>query len=86
MVETTRSADELQETLNFLWKWIERGLFDRQIGAYEALETMAFYPGAPWKKGRWDVDHKPYAEAFYKAFPKAGATLATTENRGESRG
>jgi hypothetical protein len=61
----------LQETVNFVSRWVERGLFDQHHTAKEALDVIAHYPGMPWKEGRWDVDHKPYASAFYKKFPKA---------------
>lgn len=59
------------ETWNYLWRWVERGLFDRHHTPKQALDLMAHYPTAPWNNGRWDVDHKDYGEAFYKAFPKA---------------
>jgi len=36
----------------------------------EAISMMAHYPGMPWNSQRWDVDHKGYADAYYKAFPK----------------
>lgn len=55
----------------YLWKWVERGLFDKHTSPKDALEVMAYYPSAPWQKGRWNVDHKPYAKPFYKTFPKA---------------
>lgn len=55
----------------YLWKWVERGLFDGQVSAKEALEVIAYHPAAPWKSSRWDVDHKSYAKAFYAKFPKA---------------
>lgn len=61
----------VERDLNFIWKWVERAMFDKDIGMKNALDTLANYPGAPWKSGRWDVDHKPYAEAFYAKFPKA---------------
>jgi hypothetical protein len=60
-----------QETFYYLAKWVERGLFDHHHSAKEALEVIAHHPGMPWKEGRWDVDHKPYAKEFYKKFPKA---------------
>lgn len=62
---------EMNQDWAFLWKWVERGLFDPKISHQEALNVLAHWPGAPWKQGRWDVDHKPYAEAFYKKFPRA---------------
>lgn len=68
---TMREKRSMIETWNYLWRWVERGLFDRHHTPKEALELLANYPSAPWKNGRWDVGHKQYADAFYKAFPKA---------------
>jgi hypothetical protein len=61
----------LQDTINFIARWVERGLFDKHHSPKEALDVIALYPGMPWKNGRWDVDHKPYASAFYTKFPRA---------------
>lgn len=66
----------LQETVNFAAKWVERGLFDHHHSAKDALDVIAHYPAMPWKNGRWDVDHKEYASAFYKKFPKAKGEMA----------
>lgn len=67
----------------FIWKWIERAIFDPNISEAEALSVLAHYPGAPWKQGRWNVDHKPYAKKFYEKFPHAaGAHLKDTPNVG----
>lgn len=55
----------------FVWRWIERALYDPTVGMRDALGVLAHYPGAPWNRGRWDVDHKPYAAAFYADHPKA---------------
>jgi len=63
----------LRETFYYLCKWVERGLFDKHHTAEDALKCIAYHPGLPWMEGRWDVDHKPYAAEFYKAFPKAAA-------------
>ena len=68
-----RDTDRMREVFNYLAKWVERGLFCEHTTPEEALKCIAYHPGLPWMKGRWDVDHKPYAEAFYKAFPKARA-------------
>lgn len=62
--------------VGFFWKWIERGIFDADVPANTALNVLANHPSAPWKKGRWDVDHKAYAEMFYELFPNARAALA----------
>lgn len=61
-----------QETLYYLAKWVERGMFDHKNHTpSEALEAIAYHPGMPWKRHRWDVDHKSYAGEFYKKFPRA---------------
>jgi hypothetical protein len=70
---------ELREALCFLGKWIERGLFCKTVTAKEALSMMAHFPGMPWNSERWDVDHKPYAAAYYEAFPKTRAALSASE-------
>jgi hypothetical protein len=84
--EATRATDAVlaliepvMEERRFVWKWIERAMFDKTIRTADALSMLAHYPGAPWNEGRWDVDHKTYAEAFYKQFPKARATLSPNE-------
>jgi len=59
------------ETLMYLSKWVERGLFDSRVTPTEAMSVIAYYPSMPWKTGVWDVNHKPYAEEFYNKFPKA---------------
>jgi hypothetical protein len=64
---------ELSEERLFLYRWVERGMFDDATRPKNALDVMAHYPNAPWKNGRWDVSHKPYAAALYKLFPKAAA-------------
>jgi hypothetical protein len=64
----------LKDTINFIARWVERGLFDHHHTPKEALDVIAYYPGMPWKEGRWDVDHKPYANAFYTKFPRAKET------------
>lgn len=70
-------VEALRETENFIAKWVERGLYDQQISAVNALQTIAHFPSMPWKNGRWDVDHKPYAAAFYADFPRAAISPAT---------
>lgn len=66
-----RELAELKESWFYLHKLVERGLFCKSVSPTEALEAIAFHPTAPWKNGRWDVDHKPYAVQFYAKFPKA---------------
>jgi hypothetical protein len=70
-LKTSLANDDSQDTINYLAKWVERGLFDKSISPKDALETIAHYPSMPFNNGRWDVDHKPYAQAFYQKFPKA---------------
>lgn len=67
-LETLRS---MQEDFHYLYKWVERGLFCPKTSMGEALQCIAHHPSAPWKNGRWDVDHKTYAKEFYEKFPKA---------------
>lgn len=78
-----RELAELKESWFYLHKWVERGLFCKSVSPTEALEAIAFHPTAPWKNGRWDVDHKPYAAQFYAKFPKARTALETTSDDGE---
>lgn len=61
----------LTEALCFIGKWVERGVFDKQISGRESLEVIINLPGMPWNSARWDVDHKPYAAAYYARFPAA---------------
>ena len=65
----TRTED-YRDVLCFIGKWVERGLFCKTTSPQDALSVIAHFPGMPWNSERWDVDHKPYAEAFYKMFPK----------------
>lgn len=62
---------ELEESWSYIYKWVERGMFSDKISPTEAMECIAYHPTAPWQNGRWDVDHKPYAEKLYAKFPKA---------------
>lgn len=63
----------VEEAFLYLCKWVERGIFDPHVPSANALNVIAVFPAMPWKTGRWDVDHKPYAESFYERFPKAQA-------------
>lgn len=60
----------------YLWKWVERALFDHSVTAMKAAKVIAHHPAAPWQNGRWDVDHKPYAAAFYRMFPKSARSIS----------
>jgi hypothetical protein len=71
LVEENVLLKAVRETFYYLAKWVERGLFDHHHTPKEALNVIAHHPGMPWKEGRWDVDHKPYANAFYTEFPRA---------------
>lgn len=71
-IERNRAEIErLRDALCFIGKWVERGAFDPQISAKEAVEVIINLPGMPWNSERWDVDHKPYAAAYYAQFPTA---------------
>lgn len=69
----------MTDDVSFIWKWIERAIYDPRISAGDALSVIAHHPCAPWKNGRWDVDHKPYADQFYKHFPQAAAIRGGAE-------
>ncbi len=80
--EITQLRDKLaraRDDFNYLCKWVERGLFDEHVSPTEALKCIAHHPGMPWKEGRWDVDHKPYAKDFYDTFPLARQALKDTQ-------
>lgn len=70
-VGSAAEITRLTEALCFIGKWVERGVFDKQISARESLEVIINLPGMPWNSDRWDVDHKPYAAAYYARFPAA---------------
>jgi hypothetical protein len=70
------------ENWRYLWRWVERGLFDSHTSPKDALEVMAHYPAAPWFNIKWDVTHKPYADAFYAKFPKARLALNQEQEQG----
>lgn len=83
------SAEDLWETLCYLGKWVERGLFCKTVTPTEALQCLAHYPGMPWNSRRWDVDHKPYAAAYYAKFPKTAAqamSAGTAETAQQAQG
>ncbi len=73
--------EETERSFYFLCKWIERAKFDDAISASDALGVILHSPAMPWKNGRWDVDHKPYAAKFYEAFPRARTALENTNGR-----
>jgi len=60
---------ELEEEKKFLYKQVERGLFDKHTSPELALKNLFYNPSAPWndEKWTWDVSHKEYAEAFKQA-------------------
>lgn len=60
---------KLRHEYNFLYRWVERGLFDITITPMMAIEVMAHHPAAPWSQGVWDCTHMPYANKFYQMFP-----------------
>ena len=72
---------EVEERFLYLCRWVERGLFCEHTTPESALNNIAHHPGMPWKEGCWEVDHKPYAEQFFRTFPKARAALEQTDER-----
>lgn len=71
-----RAEGEQREAWAYLWRWVERRLFEKPVNHEAALKVMLHHPSAPWNNGEWDVSHKPYAEAFYAKFPKARPSAA----------
>jgi len=71
--------EEWQYEKKFIYKQVERGLFDKHTKPEMALKNIAYWPDAPWAsdKWNWDVSHKEYADEFYKAFP----TLTKQESK-----
>jgi len=80
--QAVNHIDALTEALNdeivnnryekkFIYKQVERGLFDKHTTADLALNNIAYWLDAPWsnKEWSWDVSHKEYANEFYKKFP-----------------
>jgi len=74
--QSLKALDELREEMlcdkRFIYRWVERGLFDKHTTPEEALGIIAFGDDAPWKdpNWNWDVSHKEYADKFYEKFPK----------------
>jgi len=60
----------------FVWRWIERALYDPTVPMTDALNVLAHYHGAPWNRMRWNVDHKSYADQFYRNHPAAMLDVA----------
>jgi len=60
----------------FVWRWVERALYDPTVPMTDALNVLAHYPGAPWNRMRWNVDHKSYADQFYRNHPAAMLDVA----------
>ena len=71
LTATKERLVEVEESFLYLCKWVERGMFDPFVSAKDAIKAIAYHPTMPWKSGRWDVDYKPYAHAFYRIFPSA---------------
>lgn len=48
--------------LNFIWRWVERGKWDKNTGLKTAIDILAHYDAAPWYGNRkeWDTTHKEY--------------------------
>ena len=68
-------ADEVRGSRHekeYIYKQVERGLFDKHTRTKTALKNIAYYPQAPWSNDSswsWDVTHKEYSAEFYKEFP-----------------
>jgi len=70
---------ELQKSeKQFIYKQVERGLFDDGTDSKTALRNIASYPQAPWSstEWEWDVSHCDYSDRFYEAFPQAAISVA----------
>lgn len=66
IVELERHNSYKQQDLNFMWKWIERGIFDKATTPEGALSVLSYYDSAPWYSYRktWDTSHKDYDAAI----------------------
>ena len=74
-----KDNEVLEAQLEIVYKQVERGLFGNDgTPDNTRLWNIAIIPNSPFTK-RWEVDHLPYADAFYKRFPKA--LEQTTVNR-----
>lgn len=81
-IETqAREIERLNEALFFVGRWVERGMFCSSVTASEAISCIAHYPGMPWNSQRWDVDHKPYAAAYYAKFPRTAALAGDSHDQ-----
>lgn len=73
-------ADEVRKNHHekeFIYKQVERGLFDKHTTPELALSNISYYPQAPWSEDStwtWDVTHKEYSAEFYKKFPLPQST------------
>jgi len=69
---------ELQKSeKQFIYKQVERGLFDGETDSNAALKNIASHPQAPWSstEWEWDVSHCDYSERFYEVFPQAAINV-----------
>ncbi len=64
-------VEKQRDQINWMSKWVERGIFDKHHTPMGALLCIAHAPDMPWQNDRWNVDHKEYADEFYKTFPTA---------------
>lgn len=70
-VEKTVEA-KYHSALAFIGRRVEMATFDpKHCSPKEAVDTILHHPILPFHSQTWDVDHKAYAEAFYKKFPNA---------------
>jgi hypothetical protein len=63
--------ERLRADILFISRWVERGIYCKNISPDAALKCIAYYPSMPWHNMVWDVDHKEYKEALYRDFPNA---------------
>ena len=67
----SNEIEQRNDQLCWIARWIERGIYSDTTTPIAALKVIAHAPDMPWHSQVWDVDHKDYAEQFYKDFPKA---------------
>lgn len=72
IAELEEKLEEAKHEKEFVYKCVERGLFQEGYGHEQALKNIFHFPSAPWnsKDWEWDVSHKSYAETFKQALKK----------------
>lgn len=76
-----KAIEDHDGQIDFIHRWVERGLFSETTSPEGALTIIALAPDAPWNSDKWDwdVDHKEYAKAFYEKFPNARKQALNSE-------